>query len=569
MRAGRVAGALLCALSVQAAALAAPAASKQRPLVYVVVLDGLDGDRVELGGAPFISSLLAGEGGAATYFPRSSSVLPAETNPNHVAMMTGAYPDRSGIPANTFAIYAPLAHPDSCATTGPFDTGLLPTETSGESASCPRAEMAFEAIRRQGNPDRLTTAAIFGKPKLGRIFAGQRFRAGRFDADYLWAPCDDGADDDRYCEDVPTNPISGYASDDATVMDAVIESIENGVPVRGEPRRPSLTFVNLHQIDSAGHATGTGAVYDLAIAQADDQVERLVTTLKERGDWDRTVLVLASDHSMDTTTTKISLTEAFTEAGIAESEFVALNNEASIDFIYLADRRAKDRFELLRRMREVALAQPGVTEALYRRPNPIDGGKSNTVARFHPDWHSDGPRTGDLFVLGDPGVGFGEPAPESNPLPGNHGAPQTADNFLAVTGGSDLVRQRIVDGPGRASNPVNVDIAPTVMGLFGLFAPEDSRGRFLRKAFDRGELRRVARPHRPELRVRGGRVAIAPPGGEYDVEAGAGGDWTPVATATQRSRIKLGRLPDGASALRARLLSAAGVAGPWARIAIR
>ena len=41
--------------------VAAPAAgATERPLVYVVVLDGLDGDRVEAGKAPFISSLLRG-----------------------------------------------------------------------------------------------------------------------------------------------------------------------------------------------------------------------------------------------------------------------------------------------------------------------------------------------------------------------------------------------------------------------------------------------------------------------------------------------------------------------------
>ena len=29
----------------------------------------------------------------------------AETNPNHVAMATGAFGDRSGIPGNAFAVY--------------------------------------------------------------------------------------------------------------------------------------------------------------------------------------------------------------------------------------------------------------------------------------------------------------------------------------------------------------------------------------------------------------------------------------------------------------------------------
>ena len=549
-------------------ALPAAASAAERPLVYVVVLDALDGDRVEGGGAPFISSLLAGDDAHATYFPNSSSVIPAETNPNHTAMMSGAYPGRSGIPANAFALYAPLADEDSCARTGPFDFSVLPTETSGESRTCPQAEMVFEAIGRQSNPDHLATAGIFGKPKLGRIFAGQNLDAARPDIDYLWAPCASGPDDDAYCESVPTNPVSGYALDDKTVMDRVLGSIDGGVGLPDGKTRPDLTFVNLHQIDTAGHATGTGPLYDAAIGMADDEVERLVTTLRERGEWGRTVLILLSDHSMDTTSSKVSLTEALTDAGVPEAQFVALNNEGSVDFVYLADRTSPDRFELLKRMREIIVAQPGVAEAFYREPNPADGGTAHTLPASHRNWRSLGERSGDIFVTANPGVGFGEPSASSNPLPGNHGAPQTADNFLAVTGGSDLVRQRTMSGTRRAANPVNVDIAPTVMGLFGLFAPADSRGKFLRKAFDFAELKRVARPHAPELGIRGNALGIRPAGGSYDIEAHRNGKWRRVASARENAKLKLAALGRDARAIRVRALSAAGIASGWRHIRV-
>ena len=220
-------------------------------------------------------------------------------------------------------------------------------------------------------------------------------------------------------------------------------------------------------------------------------------------------------------------------------------------------------------MRAAILAEPGVTEALYREPNPVDGGKAYTVARMHPDWHSDGARSGDLFVISNPGFAFGEPTASSNPLPGNHGAPQTADNFLAVAGGGELVRQRTPTGTGRATNPVNVDLAPTVMGLFGLFAPENSRGSFLRKAFARGELERVARPHRPAAKLKGNAIVIAPRGGTYDAQARLRGRWERVAAGTTRSRLKLRRLPDEALIARVRVRSAADVAGAWRRIKLR
>ena len=479
---------------IPATAAAKPA---KRPFVYVVVLDGLDGDAVTSAQAPFMRSLIAGEQGGAAYFPRSSSVIPAETNPNHTAMMSGAYPGSSGIAANAFAIYAPLAGEDSCRRTGPFDLTALPTATSGENANCPEAEFTFEAIRRQGDPKRIVSAGIFGKPKLGRIFAGQNFRRGSYDADYLWAPCDDGADDDRYCEQVPTNPATGYAADDSIVMDEVVRTVTDGVRKRGKTRRPNFTFVNLPQIDSAGHASGRSPAYDSAVTLADTQIERLVGTLRDEGVWKRSVVMLVSDHSMDSTPQKVSLGDAFEESGIDAGDFLAVQN-GSFDSIYLGDRTAGSRFKLLRRMRAAALAQDGVDQVLYRRPNPRNGGTRHAVSRVHPEWRTSGARSSDLIATTDEGYAFSEsagslpfpiPDPTGNPLLGNHGSPKTADNFLALAGGSPLIRDGVIRGANRRARPVNVDLAPTVMRLLGLRPPADSKGRFLRRAIRAKRLR--------------------------------------------------------------------------------
>ena len=86
--------------------VAAPArAAEPPPLVYVIVIDALDGDAVDGGQAPFVASLLRGDDGSrATYWRESRSIMVAETNPNHVAMATGAYGEASGIPGNAFAV---------------------------------------------------------------------------------------------------------------------------------------------------------------------------------------------------------------------------------------------------------------------------------------------------------------------------------------------------------------------------------------------------------------------------------------------------------------------------------
>ena len=95
-------------------------------------------------------------------------------------------------------------------------------------------------------------------------------------------------DDDEYCGSVPTNPVTGYAVDDKTVMDEVLRTIREGVgPAK---RRPDFTFVNLPQVDSAGHASAPGpAPTTPPIGQADDEIERLVTSCATAASGTRTV----------------------------------------------------------------------------------------------------------------------------------------------------------------------------------------------------------------------------------------------------------------------------------------
>ncbi len=320
------------------AILPAGASAAKKPIVYVIVIDGLDGDAVEAGNAPFISSLYEGTAtdGSGAYFPGSRSVIPAETNPNHTAMMTGALPGKSGIAANAFAVYGDLVNEDSCETTGPLDYSMIPATTSGESPTCPKAETIFESVRRQAGNKHPVTSVVMGKPKLGRIF--DVTYKGERAADAIWAPCDDTPEDDEYCADVPTNPVTGYAQNDTVVMDEVVGQID-GVTVGGEEKRADFTFVNLPQVDTIGHALGRGPIYDNAVGTADGQIERLADALKASGEWERTSIIVTSDHSMDTTPVKTSMTQAIEGAGVSSDDFTVVQN-GSVDFVYLANRKA-------------------------------------------------------------------------------------------------------------------------------------------------------------------------------------------------------------------------------------
>ncbi|MBA2348760.1 MAG: alkaline phosphatase family protein, partial [Solirubrobacterales bacterium] len=428
-----------------------PAAAQQasvgddptKPLVYVFSLDAQDGAKaIDDGEAPFLASLVRGEQGArATYYKQSRGIMVSETNPNHTAMATGAYGKSSGISGNTFAVYDQAAK-QNCPNEGGSTEPGRPMITSGESSTCLQAESFFAALKRL-SPETVT-AGIFGKPKLGRIFATKRIDPAVYDADHLWAPCEQASDDPPYCRNVLIDPVQRY-TDDNIVMDEIIRTVDEGVPADGALRRPNLTFVNFPDIDQTGHVTGAGPAYTTQIGRTDQQLRRFVEHQKEKGLWGRTVVFFTSDHSMDSTTPTPGrgLQSAFgDDAGAVE---IVLNG--SVDMVYLKDRDRPDRDALLARLRQKALATGFADEALYRLPNAADGGVANTLDGVHPGWNIAGERTGDLFVTSKPGVAFGDGVPgELNPLPGNHGAPTTLDTTLAIVSGGGQVVQQTIDG---------------------------------------------------------------------------------------------------------------------------
>ncbi|MBI3768398.1 MAG: hypothetical protein HY271_07865 [Deltaproteobacteria bacterium] len=66
---------------------------------------------------------------------------------------------------------------------------------------------------------------------------------------------------------------------------------------------------------------------------------------------------------------------------------------------------------------------PGVAEALYRDPNPQDGGDASQLTRVHPDWHLGHPRADDLLLVAAPGYVLAEDGGDEVRPKGNHGAP--------------------------------------------------------------------------------------------------------------------------------------------------
>jgi arylsulfatase A-like enzyme len=286
-------------------ASAAPVTSKR---VYVLVIDGCRPDEITPESTPNLHALRA----AGRWFPQARSMPIAETIPNHVMMMTGVRPDRSGVPANSI-----------------YDRARQEVRTCGEPTDIVFPTM-LERLRERG----LTTGSVLSKDYLYSVF-GTR-------ATYRWEP-------------FPLLPVTNHALDVFT-MSALRTMISEA--------DPHLVFANFGDIDRFGHSDLTGSNLQVlrrtALTSTDAQIGSFVSWLRTRSTWSSTTVVVLADHSMDWSDPDrlISLTRAFQGNALLEGQ-VAIADNGGADVISFLGRSA-DRSRALAEATRVALATPGV-----------------------------------------------------------------------------------------------------------------------------------------------------------------------------------------------------------------
>jgi predicted AlkP superfamily pyrophosphatase or phosphodiesterase len=456
---------------------------------FVISIDGLRPQYIEM--MPNVAALLDGEcvpgGACATSYEQARAMMVTETNGNHVAMMTGAYGGRSGIFANEM-----------------FDRDAQ-AATDLDVPALNLAETLFDVIERE--KPWLTTASVMGKGKLRDLFDCTRDAEGNCVAsnanpekenvahvspDFIAGATTSPADQSLDC---PAEPGSGsdYTTN-ACTMDAALELLRT--------EDPDLTFINLPGVDAFSHLFGASSPQAQAgVIDADAQIGRLVDQLEASNKWQHSILFITADHNFGDTedpTKKLFLDTIFEGAGPAPFEIVSHGGSVSI---YLTEVKADatsltdDQQKTLQEIRKRALATGGVLEALYRLPNPLDGGARFTIDEVHPDWHLGGTaRAGELLITGAEDRHL---APtlidDDNPILGHHGHPSDRHIPFIVASGGTYVRDQSVAPSGEVAEAddtralseqaENVDIAPTVAWLYGLREPRQNQGRVLEQAF--------------------------------------------------------------------------------------
>lgn len=354
------AGGAAVAISGAAGASWAAPPTGPRTRVYVLVVDGCRPDELTSALTPRLAQLRA----AGTDFPAARSLPVMETIPNHVMMMTGVRPDRSGVPANSV-----------------YD------RTEGVIRDLDRpTDLRFPTVIERLNATGATTGTVLSKAYLYGIF-GQR-------ATYRWEPS-------------PLLPITDHAPDAATV-EALIAMADHA--------DPDLVFANFGDIDRTGHSDLTGttlrATRQTALASTDAQIGRFIDHLHQSGKWASSVVLVLADHSMDwSIPTNVISIDLILDPRPDLRDRIRIAQNGGADLLYwTGETTARDAG--LAAIRDLVRAHPGVLAVHEPAQLRLGREAGDLIATCRAGW-----RFSDPYVASNPIPGnHGHPATEPIPF---------------------------------------------------------------------------------------------------------------------------------------------------------
>lgn len=368
-----------------------PQAPVEPPLVMLVSIDGFRADYLDRGITPNLSRL-AGEGATGPMRPS----FPSVTFPNHYTLVTGLHPDHHGIVGNNM-IDAEL---------GRFSLGNKQAVTD----------------RRwwdQGEP-------IWVTAEKAGIKTGTMFWPG------------------SEAEIHGVRPSYWTAFDQGMPGDARVDRVLEWMDLPAD-QRPQLTTLYFDIVDTQGHHYGPDAPETAeAIRSVDASIGRLVEGLKARGLYERTVLLIVSDHGMAATSPE------------RVTWIDDLIDPAAIQIVYSG---------AVTFLNPVAGREAEVEAALLgSRPHLDCWRKSEIPARFV---LGSNPRVSAIVCASEPGWTFTTKARPVTKPGGAHGY----DNFSP-----EMAAIFIAHGPGvvqgrRLNDLDSVDVQPFLARLLGVDAP--------------------------------------------------------------------------------------------------
>lgn len=435
------------------AAIRVLAASKAEHVV-VVVWDGLRPDSVTRQNTPTLYQL-ARDG---VFFQDHHAVFPSATEVNGVATATGAYPNHDGVVANRE--YRPSIDPLHRTEIEALASIMKGDELSG--GHYLRLPTLPEILRRAGRK-----VAVAGTKPVALLY-------DRFDRDHvklLEAPKFDAPN----------------TREDASTTRALVGSL-------WDPEVPAFSLLWLSDPDVTQHKTWPGSGKSLeALKSVDTDLALVLHELEARGERARTDVFVVSDHGFSTVIRVVDVADVLRHAGFpAEREFqqpprngdvMVVGNGGSV-LLYVIGHDKQVTRKIVEFLQQGDLAgvvltrepMPGTFTLEQLRLNSPDAPDIILSLRWTRETNQSdvaGMMTSDEARYGSVTVGVGR---------GGHASLSPFDmrNTL-VAAGPDFRHGLINELPSG-----NTDLAPTILHILGIAAPERMDGRVLVEALASG-----------------------------------------------------------------------------------
>ncbi len=443
--------------------------------VVVVVWDGMRPDFVSEVTTPTLWKL-AREG---VTFRNHHAVYPSATQVNGTALVTGAYPGRSGVIAN-YAYRPEIDRARSISVETPTVVGKGDELSGGKYISVPTIT---ELVQREGGRTASTSAKTVGLLLdrhagigLGKnsvtLFAGQALPT-----------------------DILTSVVaalgpfpSAHLQRDAWTTKAVTDILwKDGLP--------ALSVIWLGEPDLTEHESAPGAPPALAaIKSSDDNLAAVLSALDQQGARKTTDVLVVSDHGFSTIGRSVDLRKLLSDAGFAaKTEFedepkpgdiMLVGNGGSVLFYIVGHDAAVTRrlVEFLQQsdFAGVIFTKQGLPGTFHLQDAKIDNAHAPDVVM--------------AFRWNDSKNEFGIPGMISADWQrkAGEGTHATLSRFdmhnTLIAAGPDFRRGQTDHLPTG-----NIDLAPTILRILGITPPQEMDGRVVSEAMV-GEVGALGRP---------------------------------------------------------------------------
>jgi arylsulfatase A-like enzyme len=465
---------LACALLVSAGLFAANAKAREQGVaehVVVVVWDGMRPDFITPQYCPNLYSLATN----GVFFRRHHPVYVSTTEVNGAALATGASPGRNGILANDQ--YKP-----QISTTSAFATEGFDEVRRGDLLSGGHYILQPTVAEILQDADIATViagskpVALFHDRAAKKTTAAQKASVTLFEGKTLPRAVRKALISVN--EDKPFPPAISHPN---TAQDAwTTKSLVRGLWKAGIPK---YTLLWLSDPDKSQHESGVGAAMALAgIESSDKNLGEVIASLKERHAWEKTDLMVVSDHGFSTIYGGPDVTEilkkqnfsAYSKLEIPEADDVLVVGLGGSVSLYVIDHGEA----VIRRL--VAFLQTSDFAGVIFSRLAVEGtfpleSVGYSATNDAPDLIVSLRWKADRNEHGAPGLIL---STGGTPGKGSHGSLCRYDmNNTLVAGGPDFKHGFIDDTPSG-----NIDVAPTVLRLLGMKPPASMDGRVLREA---------------------------------------------------------------------------------------